>query len=117
MRYVRVLAEGTEDNPHAPPIYVDAIIDDDANIIGRHALFGLQGRFDRKDEHFEPFVLDHKGQMDWGDGFDSKPNDRLGNFDLRDGPLNVGRLLKLRTYNYPICRYRIARVIQLPSEL
>ena len=114
MNYVRVFAEATEDNPDAPPFYVDAIVDDAGEILGRHTLFGVQGRFERKDEHFEPFVLDRKGCIDWGDGFDKAANDRFGAIDLRDGPLTIGRLLHLRTDNYGMQRYRIKEIYELP---
>ena len=39
MRYVRVFAEPTADNPDAPPFYADPIVNDAGAILGRHALF------------------------------------------------------------------------------
>jgi hypothetical protein len=114
MRYVRVFAEPTVDNPESHPLSVDAIIDDAGNILGRHALFGLSGNFERADEHFEPFVLSSKGRADWGDGFDAS-NDRYGDTDLRDGPLIAGRLFSFTTNDWGTERYRIARIVELPA--
>jgi hypothetical protein len=114
MKYVRVFAEPTDDNPGAPSFYVDAIVDDTGEILGKHTLFGVQGRFERRDEHFEPFVLDSRGQIDWGDGFDKAANDRFGTLDLRDGPVTMGRLLHLRTDNYGTHCYRIRDINELP---
>jgi hypothetical protein len=115
MRYVRVFAEPSEDNPDASPFYVDAIVDDAGEIQGRHALFRVQGRFERRDEHFEPFVLDSRGQIDWGDGFDQAANDRFGTLDVRDAPQTKGRLLTLQTRNYGTQRYRITSIEDLPK--
>lgn len=115
-RYVRILAEATADNSDEVPFYIDAIIDEDGKICGKHALFGVLGRFDRKDEQFEPFVLDSNGQLDWGDGFDETPNERFGELDLRDAPVSENRLLTMRTINYETTYYRITRIDALPHK-
>ncbi len=109
MKYVRVFVAPTVDNPGVAPFYIDAIIDDGGEILGLHSLLGVLGRFDRKDECFEPFVLDFRGEVDWGDGFD-KSNDRYGRLDLRDGPVMIGRELRLGSDVY-----RIKNVQQLPA--
>ena len=114
MRYVRIFAEATPDNPEAPPFCVDAILDDADEIVGSAPLFGVQGRFNRRDEHFEPFVLDSDGRVDWGDGFDQAANDRFGHFDIRSDCVTLGRLLTLRTGNYGVQLYRITRITPLP---
>ena len=75
-RYVRVLAEPTADNPDAPPIYIDAVINDTDKVVGSHALFGMHGDFRLKDVHFYPFVLSATGVMDYGVGYDNVPGNR-----------------------------------------
>ena len=49
MRYVRVPAEATIDNPDQPPIWIDIIIGDGEEMIGQHELSGVLGRFTQTD--------------------------------------------------------------------
>lgn len=116
MRYVRVLAEPTIDNPAEPPLWIDLIIGDDDDIVGKHELFGVLGAFTKTDVQFDPFVLGMGDRVDWGSGFDSIPNERFGTLDLRGGRVIVGRLLRLSAPNYGEKFYRTKRLIPLPTQ-
>jgi hypothetical protein len=115
MQYVRIFAEATVDNPDAPSIYVDAIIDNSRTLMGRHTLFGLQGSFTDKDTDYYPFTLDSVGKVDFGRGYDKPANERYATLDLRDGPVKVGRLLMLESLNYGRQLYRMKEVTELPA--
>jgi hypothetical protein len=116
MRYVRVPAEATIDNPDQPPIWIDIIIGDGDEMIGQHELSGVLGRFTQMDVQFEPFVLGKGDRVDWGSGFDDKPNERFGFLDLRGGRVTVGRLLRLTAPNHGEKFYRIKRLIPSPTQ-
>ncbi len=103
------------DNPDMPPIWVDALIDDLGNIIGRQALFGAEGWFTERDTLFCPFIIDVAGKIDFGSGYDEPSGERYAEFNIRDGPVEVGRLLSLDSQNYGRCRYRITEITQLPT--
>lgn len=115
MRYVRIRLDPTIDNQAEPPIWIDAVLGEDNRIIGNHAIFGILGDFDTRDVQFEPFVLDSKGQTDWGTGFDQPANERYGMLDIRDYPVIEGQLLTSSSPNYRSCRYRITRIVTLPA--
>jgi hypothetical protein len=115
MRYVRVFAEPTDDNPGAPPFYVDAIVDDAGEILGQHALFGVQGDFRNRDAHFEPFVLFRDGKIDWGMAFQKTTNGQFGSLNLHDAPVSMDRLLRMQTINYGVQLYRIKAITHLPQ--
>jgi hypothetical protein len=116
MRYVRIIAEPTVDNPDHPEFYIDAIIDDENNIAGRHMLFGLQADLNRKlsQEHFYPLVVEKDGKIDYGRGFDAPANERYGSTDLRQGQIQVGRIIHINASNYGDLLYRISRIVPLP---
>ena len=115
MKYVRVFAGSADDNPAAPPFYVDAIVDDAEEILGQHALFGVQGDFRNRDAHFEPFVLFHDGKIDWGTAFQKTTSEQFGSLDLRDAPVSVDRLLRMQTINCGVQVYRIKAITRLPQ--
>jgi hypothetical protein len=114
MRYVRIVAKATADNPEAPPLYVDAVVDEQGRLAGRHALFGFQGKFDRKDEHFYPFIFDRAGTIDFGLGYNDTPDLRYAKLDLGDNPVEPGRLLTLDSH-WGRQLYRIDELAELPT--
>jgi hypothetical protein len=114
-KYVRIAAKPTIDNPDSPTFCVDAMIDESNRIIGKHALFGLSGRFDSRDTEFYPFVLDPSGRVDFGMGYDEEANERFGETDLRERTIQIGELVTYTSVNYGLQRYRISEVQTLLS--
>lgn len=116
MRCARIHLTPTIDNQEAPPILVDAVLDEKNAIFGLHTLFGLQGSFETRDTAYYPFTLDKDGQIDFGMGYDGEHDaagERHAQFDLRNDMIFEGRLVALRSSNYGEQRYRIFRIIEL----
>ena len=111
MKYARVFVEPTADSPNNSPFCVDVIVDDNGEMLGKHALFGLYGWFDRARGQLQPFVLGVDGRLDWGDH--ASDSDRQGSVDLRDGPVLEGRLINYRDSHGP-ATYRIKDIVELP---
>jgi hypothetical protein len=112
-KYVRVVAEPSVDNPTCKPIHVDLVIDDAGSIVGKHSVFGVQGDFNRKDEQFCPFVLDLNGKVDYGDGYGKNSSEQYAKLDLRDGLVEVGRILHLTSESFGPEVYKIRQVLVL----
>ena len=116
MRYLRIKALPTPDNPDYQPLWLDVIVDNESRIIGRNTIFGLQGDFESKEDGFWPFTLDFKGQVDFGTACDDEPNERYATLDLRDGVIEKGRHLIMDSINYGILHFRITEIIELPVQ-
>jgi hypothetical protein len=115
MQYVRIIAKPTPEHRDASPFCVDAIIDDEGRILGRHALLGLAGYFHTRDEHFYPFVLDPNGRVDFGKGYAEQGSERYATVDLREDVVRTGRMLTWDSQNYGVTQYRITDIQILPA--
>ncbi len=118
MRYVLIEAIPTIDNPENNPICVHAIIDESDHIEGKHALFGVYGNWQRKEEDFAPFVLGPEGKIDFGSGYDraDTAGDRFCITKLRDVTIRQNALFNLLSEKWGNKTYRISNVTPLPMK-
>ena len=96
------------------PLTIDAIVDKEGNILGRHALFGLWGDLAHDQDNFCPFVLRSDGMIVYDVSY--KTEERYFRFDLRDGKAVKGRLLKYISKLVPsnVVDNRVDNIITLP---
>ena len=98
VRYVRIIARPTVDNPDEFPLYVDAILDDNNKVSGSYPIFGFQGEIQQRSGASMPFILRSDGRMDFGEKYAS--TDRFYHFDLRDVSISVKQLLRIHGDSY-----------------
>ena len=114
MRYVRITCLPVN-APDQRPITVDAVLDDAQRIMGRYPLFGIWANLEHEADSYNPLVLRADGVLDYGDAFHAE-SDRYCDFDLREGPIQVNRLLSYKSRDRRIVvSYLIDKIVDLPG--
>lgn len=111
MRSVRItcLPINTESEK---PITLDAVLDGEGKIHGQHTLFGIWGR-PGKDDDYYPFAFHGDGVIDYGGALDAK-TDRFFDFDLRNGKIEINRILSYKAKDRSIVvSYLVDEVTEL----
>lgn len=91
------------------PIFVDLIVNSEGERLGKWMTFGWQGYPNKRDIQCWPFVIDGKGNVDFGGGW-TNSEDRYGRTDLFEGPVQLGRLVEFGTEAEGMAEYRIERL-------
>lgn len=111
LRYVRVVAKPTVDNPNAPTLFLDAALGSDARIAGERPLFGFQGEMRRRASCSLPLALYADGTLDYGEECEDK-SEQYAFCNIRDVEIAIGQLILLRFSTYEE-HFRISEVIDM----
>lgn len=106
---IRMIAEPVEASDEQR-MTIDALVGSNKLLVGKHALFGLWGRFDRPGDLYSPFVLTSDGTL----LYDSNLEDRRWKCDLRDGEIKVGRTFSYSDGSDYVVKYTIVVISEMP---